>query len=168
MTVEHRFASQSLQDHHDQMLPADEDARVREHLLDCAECRAALAGLTELAGDLRALRTRAPEGLADRVIARLDAESGAARLSVVSTAVDEPATRRLAAPRAWMIVRQQLPRTVMLSFVMGVAITLLKDLGTLLSDGITVETCAICGANFVAAFALLNVWLLVGRPQTWR
>ena len=100
MTGEHRFASQSLQAYHEQTLPA-EDACVREHLRDCTECRAALAGLTELAGDLRALRTRAPDGLAERVIARLDAESGAARLSVISTAVGQPApriARRVAGP----------------------------------------------------------------------
>jgi len=167
MTVEHRFASQMLRAYHEQTLPADEDARVREHLHDCAECRDALALLTELAGDLRALRTRAPDGLADRVIARLDAESRAVRLSVVSTALDEPAPRMPAASRAWAIARQRLPQTLALSFVIGVAITLLKDLGTLLSDGITVQTCAVCGANFIAAFALLNVWLLVARPRAW-
>lgn len=167
MTVEHRFASQLLRAYHEQTLPADEDARVREHLHDCAECRAALARLTELAGDLRALRTRAPDGLADRVIARLDAESRAARLSVVSTALDQPAPRMPAASTAWVIARQRLPQTLALSFVIGVAITLLKDLGTLLSDGITVQTCAVCGANFVAAFVLLNVWLLVARRRPW-
>jgi len=168
MTSDHRFASQSLQAYHEQTLPAAEDACVREHLRDCTECRAALAGLNELAGDLRALRTRAPDGLAERVIARLDAESGAARLSVISTAVGQPAPRMPAASRARVIAREQLPRTLALSFVLGVAITLLKDLGTLLSDGITVQTCAVCGANFVAAFALLNVWLLlVARPRPW-
>ncbi len=167
MRVEHCFAGQ-LQAYHEQTLPADEHARVREHLRDCTDCRAALAELTELAGELRALRSRAPDGLADRVIARLDAESSAARISVVSTTVDEPAPRMPAASRVWAIMREQLPRTVALSFVIGVAITLLKDLGTLLSDGITVQTCAVCGANFVAAFALLNVWLLVGRQRSWQ
>jgi len=151
----------------EQALPADQDARVRAHLRDCADCRASLAQLIELASDLRALRSRAPDGLAERVIAHLDADSASARLSVVTTAGDEPAPRTPAATRAWTIAREQLPRTLALSFVVGVAITLLKDLGTLLSDGITVQTCAVCGANFVAAFALLNVWLLLARPRPW-
>ena len=39
------------------------------------------------------------------------------------------------------------------------------DRAALLSEGITVQTCAVCGANFIAAFALLNVWLLIARPR---
>jgi len=167
VTVEHRFASQSLRAYHEQTLPADEDARVREHLADCAQCRTALTALTELARDLRALRAPPADGLAERVIARLDAERDSARLSVIATAGDDPAPPMPAASRAWVIARQRLPQTLALSFVVGVAITLLKDLGTLLSDGITVQTCAVCGANFVAAFALLNVWLLVARRRPW-
>ena len=167
MTVEHRFASQSLRAYHEQTLPADEDARVREHLADCARCRTELTALTELARDLRALRAPPVAGLAERVIARLDAERDSARLSVIAAAGGDPAPRIPAASRAWVIARQRLPQTLALSFVIGVAITLLKDLGTLLSDGITVQTCAVCGANFVAAFVLLNVWLLVGRPRAW-
>ncbi len=166
MTVEH-LASQSLRAYHEQTLSADEDARVREHLAACARCRTELTALTELARDLRALRAPPVAGLAKRVFARLDAERDSARLSVIAAAGDDPAPRIAAASRAWVIARQRLPQTLALSFVIGVAITLLKDLGTLLSDGITVQTCAICGANFVAAFALLNVCLLVARPRPW-
>jgi len=167
VTVEHRFASQSLRAYHEQTLPADADARVRQHLHDCARCRAELTALTELARDLRALRTQVPDGLAERVIARLDAERDSARLSVIATTVDEPAPPMPAALRAWVIARQRLPQTLALTFVIGVAITLLKDLGTLLTEGITVQTCAVCGANFIAAFALLNAWLLIARPRPW-
>lgn len=165
MSPEHRCAGQSLQAYREQTLPAAEQARVREHLADCARCRSELTTLTEIARDMRALCAAPADGLAERVIARLDAERDAARLSVIATAVDDPAPRMSAASRAWVIARQRLPQTLVLSFVIGVAITLLKDLGTLLSQGITVQTCAVCGANFIAAFALLNVWLLVARPS---
>ena len=172
MTVEHRCISQALDAYREHTLPADEDARVRAHLRDCAQCRASLAHLIELAGKLRARCSGAPDGLAERVIARLDAERASTRLSIVTTPRDEPAPRTTVATRAWAIARQQLPRTLVLSFVVGVAITLLKDLGTLLSDGITAQTCAVCGANFVAAFALLNAWLLLtlprAGPRPWR
>ena len=164
MTAEHRHAAARLLAYHERTLPSHEDDRVRAHLRDCADCRDSLAHLTELARELRAISSPAPAGLAERVIAHVDAESASARLSVVTAPSDTPAPRTPAFAAAWGLAREQLPRTLLLSLVAGVAITLLKDLGALLADGITVETCAVCGANFVAAFALLNVWLLLARP----
>lgn len=116
-----------------------------------------------MATHLRAASVPAPEGLADRVIAHLDAESAAARLSVVSPASEEvPSSRAAVAGR---VARQHLRRTLPLAFVIGLLITLLKDLGALLAEGLTLETCAICGANFVLAFLVLNLGLLLALPQ---
>ncbi|MGI9098021.1 MAG: anti-sigma factor family protein [Solirubrobacteraceae bacterium] len=165
MSAEHRQASARLLAYREQTLSSHEDERVRAHLRDCADCRKSLAQLTELADELRAISSPAPEGLAARVIAHLDAGSASARLSVATAPSDTPSPRTPAVAAAWELAREQLPRTLLLSFVAGVAITLLKDLGTLFTDGITVQTCAVCGANFVAAFALLNVWLLLARSR---
>lgn len=51
-------------------LPADDREEVRDHLLECAACRAALAEMDRLAGILAGIRTPPlPGGLAARVLA---------------------------------------------------------------------------------------------------
>lgn len=171
MTDEHQFASARLRRYLDRELPDAEDRRVCVHLRACEACCASLGELTALSAQLRAIAGDAPDGLADRVIARLDAENAATRLSVVAVDGDRahpgPTPPGLA---GWGFARRHLRQTLLLSFVVGVAITLLKDLGPLLQDGLTTQNCVVCGANFVAAFALLNVWLLLARPRTtyWR
>lgn len=165
MTAEHRFASTRLYAYHDRALSDDEDRRVREHVRACATCRNLLAELTELAHQLRAISSPASDGLADRVISHLDAHTTAPRLSTAPEPSDKPGSRTPPVVAAWAFAREHLRRTLLLSLILGIAITLLKDLGTLLAEGITTQTCAICGANFVAAFALLNVWLLLTRPR---
>jgi len=163
---EHRFASTRLCSYRDQALPMGAERRVRAHLSDCPRCRESLVELTAFAVLLRTSKAPAPEGLADRVIAHLDAaESTAARLSVVACPADTAASRSAAVAAAWSFVRGHLRRTLVLAFLTGLAITLIKDLGTLVGEGVTVETCAVCGANFIAAFALLNVGLLLARPR---
>lgn len=163
MISEHRFASTRLCAYRDGVLPDGEARRVRDHLVGCDACRGSLADLTAMAARLRASNTPAPEGLADRVIGYLDAQSAAARLSVVSSASDGVRPDRVAA--AWQVAREQLRRTLPLAFVIGLLITLLKDLGSLLAEGLTLETCTICGANFVVAFAVLNLGLLLALPR---
>lgn len=158
MISEHRFASTRLCAYRDGALPDGEARRVRDHLVDCDACRGSLAELTAMTTCLRASNAPAPDGLADRVIAYLDAQSAAARLSVVSSASD--GVRPGTAAAAWQVARGHLRRTLPLAFVIGLLITLLKDLGALLAEGLTLETCTICGANFVVAFAVLNLGLL--------
>ena len=164
MISEHRFASGRLCAYRDGVLTEGETDRLRDHLARCQDCRASLAELTALAR-LRSFGAPAAEGLADRVIAYLDAESEAARLSVVSAVGDELPARRGAATVAVRIARAHLRRTLPLAFLIGVLITVIKDLGALLAEGLTLETCTVCGANFVAAFVVLNVGLLLALPQ---
>ncbi len=168
MIAEHRFASGRLCAYRDGMLPEGEADRLRDHLARCEDCRASLAELTALAGRLRAFHQPAPDGLADRVIAYLDAESEAARLSVVSPAGDESPARPGAATVAWRVARAHLRRTLPLALLIGALITLFKDLGALLADGLTLQTCTVCGANFVAAFVVLNLGLLLALPRRGR
>lgn len=163
MISEHRFASTRLCAYRDGALPDGEARRMRDHLVGCEACRGSLAELTAMATRLRAANTPAPDGLADRVIAYLDAQSAAARLSVVSSASDGVRPDRAAV--AWQVAREHLRRTLPLAFVIGLLITLLKDLGALLAEGLTLETCTICGANFVVAFAVLNLGLLLALPR---
>ena len=89
MISEHRFASRRLCAYRDGVLTEGEAGRLRDHLARCEDCRASLAEMTALASRLRSFDAPAAEGLAGRVIAYLDAESEAARLSVVSPAGDE-------------------------------------------------------------------------------
>lgn len=161
MTAEHRFASSRLFDYRDHALPDAEQRRVGEHLCGCADCRESLVLLTVLAQQLRDARSPAPEGLADRVIAHLDTAPTTGRLSVVTTRGDSGAPRvaRVAAARGFM--RAHLRRTLAFTFAIGLAVTLVKDLGTVLDEGFTLQTCAVCGANFVAAFVALNIGLLI-------
>ena len=163
MISDHRFASTRLCAYRDDALPDGEARVVHDHLARCAECRGSLAELTAMATHLRASTAPAPEGLAERVIAYLDAESAAARLSVISADSDHRRPGRAAL--AWQVTRQHLWRTLPLAFVIGLLITLLKDLGALLAEGLTLETCTICGANFVVAFVVLNLGLLLALPQ---
>lgn len=165
MSAEHHFASTRLCDYRDSALPDDEDHRVREHLRECVACRGSLEELTVLGGQLRSISSAAPDGLAERVIAHLDARSTSPRLKIVAADTDPVSAPKAPVVAAWGFAREHLRRTLVLSFIIGVAITLLKDLATLLAEGVTVETCMVCGANFVAAFALLNVWLLLARPR---
>ncbi len=165
MSAEHHFASTRLCDYRDRALPDDENHRVREHLRECVACRGSLEELTALARQLRSISSAAPDGLAVRVIAHLDAHSTLPRLKIVAADNDRVSPPKAPVVAAWGFAREHLRRTLVLSFIVGVAITLLKDLGTLLAEGITVETCTVCGANFVAAFALLNVWLLLARRR---
>lgn len=167
MISEHRFAATRLCAYRDGALPDGDARRVRDHLARCDACRGSLAELTAMATRLRASSAPAPDGLAERVIAHLDAQSAAARLSVVSPASDDVVgTRRFSgAAVACDLAREHLRQTLPLAFVIGLLITLLKDLGVLLAEGLTLETCTICGANFVVAFAVLNVGLLLALPR---
>lgn len=168
MMPAHRFASTRLWAYRDGMLPDGEARRVRDHLAGCLECRESLAGLTAVAMRVRSSKPPAPDGLAERVIAHLDAQSAAARLSAVSCAADDVVRGRRSsrAAVARRVAREQLPRTLPLAFVIGLLVTLLKDLGALLADGLTLQTCAICGANFVVAFAVLNLGLVLALGST--
>ncbi len=163
MICDHRFSSTRICAYRDAALPDGEARRVRDHLARCAACRESLAELTAMAGHLRASNAPAPAGLADRVIAYLDAESTAARLSVVTPA--SVAGRGGRSALAWQVAREHLWRTLPLAFVIGLLITLVKDLGALLAEGLTLETCTICGANFVVAFVVLNAGLLLALPR---
>lgn len=163
MISDHRFSSTRLCAYRDAALPCAEARRVHDHLARCVECRRSLNELTTMATHLRAPGAPAPEGLADRVIAHLDAESAATRLSVVSPASAEARSSRTAVARR--VARRHLRRTLPLAVVIGLLITLLKDLGALLAEGLTLETCAVCGANFVVAFLVLNLGLLLALPQ---
>lgn len=163
MISDHRFSSTRLCAYRDGALPDGEARRVHDHLARCLQCRGSLTELTAMATHLRAANAPAPDGLAERVIAYLDAESAAARLSVISSATDVVRPGRAAA--AWDITRRHLRHTLPLAFVVGLLVTLLKDLGSLLAEGFTLETCAICGANFVVAFAVLNLGLLLAFPS---
>lgn len=167
MIRDHRFASARLSAYRDGALPAADARRVHDHLGGCGECRGSLDELTAIATRLRGSTAPAPDGLAERVIAYLDAESAAPRLSVVpATSGDLVAGRRTSAAAAgWAVARQHLRRTMPLAFVIGLLITLLKDLGALLAEGLTLETCFICGANFVVAFVVLNIGLLLALGQ---
>lgn len=119
---------------------------------------------------LRISRTPPPDGLAERVIAHLDAESAAARLHVVDDAEQASAPRTAALAASWGAAREQLRRTLPLAILVGLAITLLKDLGPLLEDGLTTQNCIVCGVNFVLAFVVLNagIMLTVSRRQPSR
>lgn len=163
MISDHRFSSTRLCAYRDAALPDDEARRVHDHLARCVECRGSLVELTAMATQLRASTAPAPDGLAERVIAYLDAESTAARLSVVSSESDIGRASRDAP--VWQVTRRHLRRTLPLAFVIGLLIALLKDLGALLADGLTLETCTVCGANFVVAFVVLNLGLLLALPQ---
>jgi len=165
MISEHRFASNRLCAYRDGVLPEGAAHRLCDHLARCEDCRGALAELTALASRLRAFNAPAPDGLAERVIAYLDAESAAARLSIVSPAGDDLPSRPGAATVALRVARAHLRRTLPLALLIGVLITVIKDLGALLADGLTLETCTVCGANFVAAFVVLNIGLLLALPQ---
>lgn len=162
MISDHRFASTRLCAYRDASLPDGEARRVHDHLARCVECRGSLAELTAMATHLRASDAPVPEGLAERVIAHLDAESAAARLRVISSEADDDPSR---AALAWRVTCRHLRRTLPLAFVIGLLITLLKDVGALLAEGLTLETCTICGANFVVAFVVLNLGLLLALPQ---
>lgn len=168
MTPDHRFASARLCSYRDGALPGSESRRVQGHLARCEECRTSLAELTVLAGRLRASSAPVPDGLAERVIAHLDAQSSAARLSVVASAAEAVAPRRAGAAAVWGVARAHLTRTLPLALVIGLLVTLLKDLGALLADGFTFETCVVCGANFVLAFVVLNLGLLLAVPRQGR
>lgn len=167
MISEHRFVSTRLCAYRDGVLSDGDARRVRDHLARCEACRGAAAELTAMATRLRASNVPAPDGLAERVIAHLDEQSAAARLTVVSSASDDVARGRRSSRAAVAagVAREHLRRTLPLAFVIGLLITLLKDLGALLAEGLTLETCAICGANFIVAFAVLNIGLLLALPQ---
>lgn len=166
MISEHRFSSTRLCAYRDGALPDGDARRVRDHLVGCDACRGSLAQLTAMATRLRASNAPAPDGLADRVIAYLDAQSAAARMSVASPACDGVGSARSGrAAVGWQVTRAHLRHTLPLAFVAGLLITLLKDLGALLAEGLTLETCTICGTNFVVAFAVLNLGLLLALPR---
>ncbi len=167
MITEHRFASRRLCAYRDGILTEGEADRLRDHLARCEDCRTSLAEMRALASRLRSFDAPAADGLAGRVIAYLDAESEAARLSVVSPR-DELPSQPGAATVAVRIARAHLRRTLPLAFLIGVLITVIKDLGALLAEGLTFETCTVCGANFVAAFVVLNLGLLLALPQRRR
>lgn len=163
MICEHRFSATRLCAYRDGALGDGEARRVRDHLAGCEVCRGSLAQLTAIAARLRAASAPVPDGLADRVIAYLDARSAAVRLSVVCSAAEGVRPGRAAV--AWQVTRGRLRHTLPLAFVVGLLITLLKDLGVLLADGLTFQTCVICGTNFVVAFVVLNLGLLLALAR---
>lgn len=165
MISEHRFAAARLSAYQDGALPDAELRRMRAHLPDCRHCRAELDELAAMASRLRMSSTAPPDGLADRVIAHLDTESATPRLSIVDDPVDLPAPRATALTTRWLIAREHLSRTLPLAFLVGLAVTLLKDLGPLVADGLTTQNCAVCGLNFVLAFVLLNAGIMLAYAR---
>ncbi|MEJ7796866.1 MAG: zf-HC2 domain-containing protein [Solirubrobacteraceae bacterium] len=165
MISEHRFAAARLSAYQDGALPDAELRRVRAHLPGCRRCRDELDELAAMTSRLRVSNAAPPEGLADRVIAHLDAERAAPRLSIVEDPVDAPVPRAMARAARWAIAREHLSRTLPLAFLVGLAVTLLKDLQPLLADGFTTQNCAVCGLNFVLAFVLLNAGIMLAYAR---
>jgi len=165
MISEHRFVTNRLSAYQDGALPDAELRRVRAHLPSCRRCCNELDELAAMTSRLRVSSTAPPDGLADRVIAHIDAESAAPRLSIVDDAVDLPAPRATALATCWPIAREHLSRTLPLAFLVGLAVTLLKDLQPLLADGFTTQNCAVCGLNFVLAFVLLNAGIMLAYAR---
>lgn len=161
MISEHRFAATRLSAYQDGALPDAEQRRVRAHLPACRSCREALVDLAAVTSRLRVASTPPPDGLAERVIAHLDAESPAARLRVVDGADAAPASQTVALAARLTIAREHLRWTLPLALLVGLAITLLKDLRPLLADGLTTQNCVVCGMNFVLAFVLLNAGVML-------
>lgn len=166
MISEHRFVATRLSAYQDGALPDAELRRVRAHLPGCRRCRDELDELAAMTSRLRVSSTAPPDGLAARVIAHLDAESAAPRLSVVDDPVDLSAPRSAALAACWVIAREHLSRTLPLAFLVGLAVTLLKDLQPLLADGFTTQNCVICGLNFVLAFVLLNTGIMLAYARS--
>lgn len=163
ISAAHRFAAARLCAFRAGGLTGHERARVQGHLRGCARCRAALAALADGGRELRSLRTEAPDGLAERIIARLDAEARDTRLSVVTPAPPAPARRRAAALLASRHLQcAQMRFTLPIALVVGLAITAVKDLGTLTGGDVDIATaCVVCGMNVVVPFALLHLGLLL-------
>ncbi len=169
MISEHRFTAARLSAYRDDDLPDDEHRRVRTHLRGCRPCRETLDEMAMFASRLRTSSTPPPAGLAERVIAHLDAESPAIQLRVVdedtSRAPRHPSRPVATVAAQWSVTRGHLRTTLPLAILVGIAITLLKDLGPLLADGLTTQNCVVCGLNFVLSFVLMNVGIMLASSR---
>jgi len=159
----HRFAAARLGAYRDGELAAHERDRVEAHVRGCARCRGALAGLVECGRELRSLHTELPDGLADRIIARLEADTGETRLRVVGaaeTAPSRPWAAGLAA--SWREQRAHLRVTLPIALVVGLGITAVKDLETLTGGDVDIASaCVVCGSNALVPLALLHLGRLL-------
>ncbi len=162
----HRFAAARLGAYRDGELAVDQRDRVEAHVRGCSRCRGALAGLAECGRELRSLRTEPPDGLADRIIARLEADTGETRQSLVGAAEIAPSRRPAAGlATSWREQRAHLRVTLPIALVAGLAITAVEDLGTLTGGDVDIAAaCAVCGSNVLVPLALLHLgWLLAAR-----
>jgi anti-sigma factor RsiW len=153
------------------------------HLLDCADCRRALATLSQTIDALHALPAEPRPQLADAVIAALRLQETVNNdlaprrsdpmappgLSVVGGTGGQASRERtmrgtLVRARAvlrYCLRRAQLRLTVPTALLAGAAISLINQGNMIFNGEVTVGMCAICALNFVVPFIALNLGLAI-------
>ena len=170
-----------------QYLEGDLDARRRSafeaHLGDCRRCRRELASLEDTLGGLSSLEQRAPDGLADSIVAALRAEAphpaasskkleagaGAPALALVtgSTRTSGGGRFRRGWPREarsalrWCLQRPQLVLTLPIALGTGVVLSMVNMGGMLMHGKIDLGVCVSCAIDFLVPFLALNLGLLM-------
>jgi anti-sigma factor RsiW len=165
--------SQRLSEYLDGDLASRDRRALEAHVRDCGRCRRLLESLAATVDALGSIRSGAPGGLADSVIAELRARDQPA-LAVVRTA-SQPAigngrVERVRSALAFCCRRPQLRVTVPLALLVGVALSFANQGGMLLDGRIDLGMCVMCATDFVVPFVALNIVLLtiVRAPRRGR
>ena len=168
-------------------LEGDLDPRRRSaleaHLGDCRRCRRELASLENTLGGLGSLQERAPDGLADSIVATLRAEAvhpaatskksetsrGAPALALVTDSTRASAagrfrrgwSREARSALRWCLQRPQLTLTLPIALVTGVVLSMVNMGGMLMHGKIDLGVCVSCAIDFLVPFLALNLGLLM-------
>lgn len=137
-----------LSDHLEGELTERESRNVSGHLARCPECGPIFASLGRAVAALRSLGAEA-----------------APAASVAPAVVEQIADRSLRTAIAICLERASLRRTATIALVVGIVLTSVNQLDTLLSGTATWLTGAQVATNFLVPFVVSNLGLLAGRPS---